>query len=56
MATNSNNNNGGLVDVLKGDKPLQFSISLDLLSVTYLIAGALLAGVLLILISKKVIR
>ena len=39
-----------------GDEGVKFSISLDMLSVTYLIVGALVTGVLLIVISKKVIK
>ncbi len=53
---NTNNDNGGFLDILKGDKALQFSISLDFISISYLLGGALLVGILLIVISKKLIR
>ena len=46
-------NNGSVMDVLKGDKALQFSISLDFASISYLLGGAFVVGFLLVLISKK---
>ncbi|MDR3047610.1 MAG: hypothetical protein LBU51_08390 [Bacteroidales bacterium] len=54
--TNSNTNDRGILDIINGDKALQFSISIDMLSITYLIAGAMVAGILLILFSKKVVK
>ena len=47
-------NNGSLMDVLKGDKALQFSISLDFASISYLLGGAFAVGLILVLISKKI--
>ena len=55
MAAN-NTEDRGLLSILSGDKAFQFSISIDPLSVTYLIGGGLVMGILLILISKKLIK
>jgi hypothetical protein len=49
-------NNNNLLTNLIGVDGIKFSISVDLASVAYLVGGALLAGVLLIVISKKMIR
>ena len=50
------NEKQGIFSILSGDKALQFSISVDPLSVTYIIAGGLVTGILLILFAKKVVK
>lgn len=45
-----------LGSVLSGDKPLQFEVSLDIPSVSYLAGALLLVGVLLIIIGKKIVK
>jgi len=45
-----------LFSKLVGDDGVKFSISVDMLTVGYLMAGALAVGIALILISKKVIK
>ena len=49
-------NKTGIFDVLGGDKSFKLDIGLEVATVSYLIIGALVVGVLLILISKKVIK
>jgi len=51
-----NQNNNGFLSSIVGVDGIKFNISIDMTSVLYLIGGALAAGVLLILISKKVIK
>lgn len=46
----------GLLSILSGDKAIQVEISLDLVTVSYLGLVALGAGLILIFLSKKVIR
>jgi len=48
--------NKGLLDTVLGDKPIKFEISVDWESVGMLAGGAFVIGLLLILISKKVIK
>jgi len=48
--------NNDFMSKLVGDDGVKFSISVDMISVIYLVAGALLSGILLILISKKLIK
>ena len=50
------NQQSGLMDILSGDKAFKFEIGVDFQSIAYLIGGALAVGILLILISKKVIK
>ena len=45
-----------LLNKVVGTDGVKFSISVDVQSVLYLVGGTLMAGVLLILISKKVIK
>ena len=46
----------GIFDVISGDKSFKLDIGLDVATVSYLVISALIAGTLLILISKKVIK
>ncbi len=43
-------------DNLIGEDGVKISVGVDMLSVTYLLVGAILAGTILILISKKLIK
>ena len=45
-----------LLSNVVGADGVKFSISVDLQSVAYLVGGAFVVGILLILISKKVIK
>ena len=45
-----------LVSKLVGDDGVKFSISIDMLSVTYLAISAIVVGVIIALISKKLIK
>jgi hypothetical protein len=51
-----NADGGGLLDAITGGKEIPFSISLDMTSVTYLGVMVFVVGVILIIISKKVIK
>jgi hypothetical protein len=46
----------GLLDIISGDKSMKFEIGLDPITVSYLLGGALVVGILLIVLSKKVIK
>jgi len=46
-------NDKGVMDVISGDKPIQVNIGIDYLSAGILAAAVLVAGFLLIVISKK---
>ena len=50
------NDKNGIFSILSGDKAFQLSIGIDPVSVTYIIAGGFLTGILLILFAKKVIK
>ena len=51
-----NADGGSVLDALTGGKEIPFSISLDFVTVSYLGIVILLAGILLIVINKKVIK
>ncbi|MDR1627643.1 MAG: hypothetical protein LBR79_02575 [Oscillospiraceae bacterium] len=55
MATN-NTEDRGLLDIISGDKSLKFEIGLDMITVSYLLGGAMIVGILLIIISKKIVK
>jgi len=50
------NENNGIYSILSGDKPIQISIGIDPLSISYLIGGGFMIGILLILFAKKVVK
>ena len=46
-------NDNGILEVLRGDKPIQVNVGIDYLSVATLTVAIFVAGFLLIVISKK---
>ncbi|MDR0606382.1 MAG: hypothetical protein LBG80_19070 [Bacteroidales bacterium] len=53
---NNADGNSSLLDSLTGGKEIPFSISLDMVTVSYLGVMVLVVGVILIIISKKIIK
>lgn len=53
---NADGSSSSLLDSLTGGKDIPFSISLDMMSVSYLGLMVLVCGVILIIISKKIIK
>ena len=49
-------NNSSILDVVSGKESFKLEISLDMVSVAYLAATVFVVGIILILISKKVIK
>lgn len=48
------NNQSGFLDVISGNESFKIDISIDWTSIAYLFAAAMLVGILLILISKRI--
>lgn len=53
MATN---NNSSILDVVSGRESVKVDISLTTTSILYLLAAAVLVGVILMVIKKKVVK
>lgn len=52
----ANNNSSSVLDVISGNESIKIDISLDWQTIAYLFAAAMLVGILLILISKRLVR
>lgn len=50
----SNNNNSSFLDVISGNESIKIDISLTWSTIGYLFAAAMLVGILLILINKRI--
>lgn len=50
----NNENKSSILDVLSGNESVKIDISLDWQTILYLFAAAMLVGILLILISKRI--
>lgn len=48
------NNQSSILDVISGNESFKIDISLDWQSIAYLFAAAMLVGILLILINKRI--
>lgn len=51
---NNNENRSSIWDVVSGNESIKLDISLGLQSILYLFAAAMLVGILLILINKRI--
>ena len=49
-----NENKSSILDVISGNESIKIDISLDWRTILYLFAAAMLVGILLILISKRI--
>ena len=49
-------NQSSILDVVSGKESFKLNISLDIVTVSYLAAAVFVVGIILIVISKKVIR
>lgn len=50
---NNNENKSSFLDVISGNESFKVDVGIDLVSVAYLFGAAVLVGILLILISKR---
>lgn len=51
---NNNDNKSSFLDVISGNESIKIDISLDWTTILYLFAAAMLVGILLMLIKKKI--
>lgn len=51
---NNDNNKSSILDVISGNESIKIDISLDWQTILYLFAAAMLVGILLILINKRI--
>lgn len=51
---NNNDNRSSILDVISGNESFKIDVSLDWASIGYLFAAAMLVGILLILINKRI--